>query len=138
MVVIFPFTVKLPRSLLVRLRIIEKYSDVKIEFSYKNVPVISVLFLLATTTIDGSVIRKGIIGSDGIHPLNIMSLFISLAYLSISLDATGLLRFLAFRVAQKGGSSGHRLYLYLFIFFFVAGLVVGNVSFFICWVILAA
>lgn len=57
-----------------------------------------------------------------------MSLFISLAYISIALDATGLLRFLAFRVVQKGGSSGRRLYLYLYLFFFAAGLIVGNAS----------
>lgn len=50
------------------------------------------------------------------------------AYLSISLDVTGLFRFLAFWVATKGGSSGRRLYLSLYLFFFVAGLVVGNAS----------
>ncbi|QRW24161.1 hypothetical protein RhiXN_10485 [Rhizoctonia solani] len=55
-----------------------------------------------------------------------MALFISLAYIAIALDATGLLRFLAFWVVRKGGSSGHRLYLFLYIFFFVFGVIVGN------------
>ena len=50
------------------------------------------------------------------------------AYISISLDATGLLRFLAFWVASKGGSSGRRLFAYLYLFFLVSGVVVGNVS----------
>lgn len=50
------------------------------------------------------------------------------AYLAISLDTTGLFRFLAFWVVRKGGSSGRRLYLYLYAFFFVAGILVGNVS----------
>ena len=53
---------------------------------------------------------------------------VSQAYLSISLDATGLLRFLAFWVASKGGSSGRRLYAYLYAFFLLCGVVVGNVS----------
>jgi len=53
-------------------------------------------------------------------------LFISLAYLSISLDATGLLRYLAFLVSQKGGSSGPRLYLSFYAFFFAFGMLVGN------------
>lgn len=53
-------------------------------------------------------------------------LFISLAYLSISLDATGLLRYLAFLVSQKGGSSGPRLYLSFYTFFFAFGMLVGN------------
>jgi Na+/H+ antiporter NhaD/arsenite permease-like protein len=50
------------------------------------------------------------------------------AYIAIALDATGLLRFLAFWVVRKGGSSGHRLYLFLYIFFFGFGVLVGNVS----------
>ena len=50
------------------------------------------------------------------------------AYISISLDATGLFRFLAFWVASKGGSSGPRLYAYLYAFFLLCGVVVGNVS----------
>ncbi len=52
------------------------------------------------------------------------------AYISISLDATGLFRFLAFWVASKGGSSGRKLFTYLYIFFLVSGVVVGNVSIF--------
>ena len=50
------------------------------------------------------------------------------AYLTISLDAAGLFRFLAFWVANKGGSSGKRLYLYFWIFFVLLAVAVGNVS----------
>ena len=50
------------------------------------------------------------------------------AYVAISLDATGLFRFLAFWVARKGGTSGRRLYFYLYLFFLVSAAVVGNVS----------
>ena len=50
------------------------------------------------------------------------------AYMAISLDATGLFRFLAFWVARKGGTSGPRLYFYLYLFFLVSATVVGNVS----------
>lgn len=48
--------------------------------------------------------------------------------MAISLDFTGLLRFSAFWVARKGGSSGKKLYLFLYIFFLVTGVIVGNVS----------
>ncbi|TFY82993.1 hypothetical protein EWM64_g1019 [Hericium alpestre] len=48
------------------------------------------------------------------------------AYMSVSLDATGLFRFLAYRVARKGGSSGQRLYLYIYLFFLVSGVLIGN------------
>ncbi|EED85293.1 predicted protein, partial [Postia placenta Mad-698-R] len=94
--------------------------------NFITVPLLSVLILLATGAINGTVIRDGIVGANGVKPLDIMALFISLAYLSISLDATGLLRFLAFKVVQKGGSSGRKLYAYLYIFFLICGAIVGN------------
>jgi len=109
---------------------------------------ISVVFLLAVKAINGAVLKRGIIGADGVEPMSIMALFLSLvrglcpwlqgitrdfrrewqAYLSISLDATGLLRFLAFWTARKGGASGPKLYLYLYLFFLACAAVVGNVS----------
>jgi hypothetical protein len=39
---------------------------------------IAVLLLLATKAINGTVLRHGILGTDGIQPINIMALFISL------------------------------------------------------------
>lgn len=50
------------------------------------------------------------------------------AYIAISLDATGLIRFLAFWVLKKGGKVGHRLYFLLYTFFFSLGTFIGNVS----------
>ena len=47
--------------------------------------------------------------------------------MAISLDFTGLLRFSAFWVARKGGPSGRKLYLFLYIFFLLCGVIVGNV-----------
>jgi hypothetical protein len=41
-------------------------------------PVIGVLLLLASTSIPGSVVRTGIVGSGGVKPYDIMTLFISL------------------------------------------------------------
>ncbi|KAI0034846.1 hypothetical protein K488DRAFT_44541, partial [Vararia minispora EC-137] len=94
--------------------------------NFLTVPLIATLFLLAVGAIDGIVIRKGIVGADGVSPLDILALFLSLAYISISLDATGLLRFLAFWVAKKGGTSGKRLYFFFYVFFLFCGIIVGN------------
>ncbi|KZT72425.1 hypothetical protein DAEQUDRAFT_664278 [Daedalea quercina L-15889] len=118
------------RQLLVAARVLVR-TDTPIRKTYLHlnfitVPLISVLLLLATGAIDGPVVRDGIVGANGVQPLDIMALFISLAYLSISLDATGLLRFLAFWVVRKGGSSGKRLFAYLYVFFLVCGVLVGN------------
>ncbi|OBZ69579.1 hypothetical protein A0H81_10097, partial [Grifola frondosa] len=97
-----------------------------LHLNYITVPLISVLILLATGAINGTVVRNGIVGADGIKPLEIMALFISLAYLSISLDTTGLLRYAALWVAQKGRSSGPKLYFNLYTFFLLCGVLVGN------------
>jgi hypothetical protein len=41
-------------------------------------PMVSVLLLLAVKAINGAVLKHGIIGANGVQPLNIMALFISL------------------------------------------------------------
>ncbi|KAH8118958.1 hypothetical protein DFH11DRAFT_1562144 [Phellopilus nigrolimitatus] len=110
--------------------------------NFQTAPLIAVLLLLATRVLDGTDVRQGIVGTNGIEPIAIMALFMSLvrtgfsssfhfltclkAYLSVSLDTTGLFRFLAFWVARKGGASGRKLYFYLYLFFFVSGVAVGN------------
>ncbi|GFZ46418.1 hypothetical protein JCM24511_04665 [Saitozyma sp. JCM 24511] len=89
-------------------------------------PVIGVLLLLASTCIPGSVVRDGIVGTGGVRPYDIMTLFISFAYISLSLDCTGLLRYLAFTVASRSAASGRLLYSTFFLFWVIAGLIVGN------------
>ncbi|KAA1476467.1 hypothetical protein DENSPDRAFT_853693 [Dentipellis sp. KUC8613] len=136
-IVIFPFKVYFPQllvhyanKLLVLCRVIqprlEPLRRKSVKFNFLTVPLIAVLFLLAVRAIDGTDVRRGILGADGVKPINIMALFISLAYMSISLDASGLFRFLAYWVARKGGSSGPRLYLYLYVFFLLSGVLIGN------------
>ncbi|KAI9465182.1 hypothetical protein BJY52DRAFT_1220876 [Lactarius psammicola] len=135
--VIFPFRIPLPNftvvavhNALVKCRAISRTSEPPrrryLYVNFLSVPMIAVLLLLATKAINGTVLRRGILGADGIQPINIMALFISLAYLSISLDATGLLRFLAFWVARKGGASGLKLHFYLYLFFLTCAAVFGN------------
>lgn len=47
-------------------------------FNFLTIPLISVLILLATKSIDGEIVRRGILGADGVEPINILALFISL------------------------------------------------------------
>ncbi|KAI0359203.1 hypothetical protein OH77DRAFT_1010853 [Trametes cingulata] len=137
--VIFPLRLPVPqvlikpaRHLLTRCRILAPQHSphaakpAYLPLNYITVPLVSVLLLLAAGVFDGGTVRDGVVGTNGVQPLNIMALFISLAYISISLDATGLFRFLAFWVARRGGSSGRRLFAYLYAFFLVCGVVVGN------------
>ncbi|KAK7936155.1 hypothetical protein PG985_001650 [Apiospora marii] len=101
---------------------------VRTEFplNFVTAPLIADLFLLAILAIGRSEVYGGTIYSDNIEPIDIMVFFITLAYIAISIDASGLIRFLAFKVLQKGGEVGHKLFFYLYLFFFGLGSFVGN------------
>ncbi|RMJ05157.1 hypothetical protein CDV36_014175 [Fusarium kuroshium] len=101
---------------------------VRFEFplNFITAPLIADLFLLAISAIGRQEVYDGTIGSDNIEPLDIMIFFITLAYIAISIDASGLIRWLAFKVLVWGGEIGHKLFFYLYTFFFVLGSFVGN------------
>ncbi|KAJ4305951.1 hypothetical protein N0V88_000741 [Collariella sp. IMI 366227] len=89
-------------------------------------PLIADLFLLAILAIGRKEVKEGTLGANNISPLDIMLFFISLAYIAISIDASGVIRYLAFKVLQWGGEVGHRLFFYLYLFWFALTSFVGN------------
>ncbi|KAJ5501534.1 Arsenical pump membrane protein ArsB [Penicillium expansum] len=103
---------------------------VLVKFSFPlnfiTAPLIADLFLLAILAIGRKEVHDGIVGADNINPIDIMVFFLTLAYIAISIDASGLIRYLAFKVLQKAGKVGHRLFFYLFVFFFGLGSFIGN------------
>ncbi|KAI0837939.1 hypothetical protein F5Y06DRAFT_269415 [Hypoxylon sp. FL0890] len=94
--------------------------------NFVTAPLIADLFLLAILAIGRDEVYGGTIGSDNIVPIDIMAFFLTLAYIAISIDASGLIRYLAFKVLQKAGKYGHRLFFYLYAFFFCLGTFIGN------------
>lgn len=141
---LFPFHVPIyiPRSFadatlrgLSTLRVIEgrqygrdygNFVRLNFPFNFVTAPLIADLFLLAILAIGRKEVHDGTIEADNISPIDIMVFFLSLAYIAISIDASGLIRYLAFKVLQKGGKVGHRLFFYLYAFFFVLGSFIGN------------
>ncbi|PCD42261.1 hypothetical protein AU210_004791 [Fusarium oxysporum f. sp. radicis-cucumerinum] len=101
---------------------------VKVTFpvNFITAPLIADLFLLAISAIGRQEVYDGTIGADNIHPIDIMVFFITLAYIAISIDASGIIRWLAFKVLSWGGKVGHRLFFYLYSFFFLLGSFIGN------------
>ncbi|KAJ5806884.1 hypothetical protein N7474_010476 [Penicillium riverlandense] len=97
-----------------------------IPLNFVTAPLIADLFLLAIQAIGRKEVHDGTIGSDNISPIDIMAFFLTLAYIAISIDASGLIRYLAFKVLQKGGGVGHRLFFFLYAFFFGLGSFIGN------------
>lgn len=94
--------------------------------NYPKAPLIADLFLLAILAIGRREVHDGTIGVDNIKPIDIMVFFLTLAYIAISIDASGLIRYLAFRVLTAGQKHGRRLYFYLYTFFFVLTGCIGN------------
>lgn len=103
-----------------------KYVVLQISISFSTAPLVADLFLLAILAIGRQEVHDGTVGANHINPIDIMVFFITLAYIAISIDASGLIRYLAFKVLQKGGKSGNRLFFYLYTFFFVLGSFIGN------------
>ncbi|TVY82448.1 hypothetical protein LSUE1_G004251 [Lachnellula suecica] len=103
-------------------------SFVRLDFplNFVTAPLIADLFLLAILAIGRKEVHDGTIGAESISPIDIMAFFLTLAYIAISIDASGLIRYLAFKVLQKGGKVGHRLFFYLYLFFFGLGSFIGN------------
>lgn len=101
---------------------------VRLQFplNFVTAPLIADLFLLAILAIGRQEVHDGTIGAENISPLDIMLFFLSLAYIAISIDASGLIRWLAFKVLQWGGNVGHRLFFYLYAFFFCLASFIGN------------
>lgn len=94
--------------------------------NFVTAPLIADLFLLAIGAIGRKEVKDGTLGANNISPIDVMIFFVSLAYIAISIDASGLIRYLAFKVLQWGGDVGHRLFFYLYAFFFVMTAFIGN------------
>ncbi|KAF9130645.1 hypothetical protein BGW39_002829 [Mortierella sp. 14UC] len=82
-----------------------------ITLNIATTPVLGVLFLLATKSINGQSVRDGIMGepSSGVEPFAVM------AYICISLDMTGVFQYAAFWISRRGGGGGQRIFLAFFL-----------------------
>lgn len=94
--------------------------------NYVTAPLLADLFLLAISAIGRQEVHDGTVGADNISPIDIMAFFLTLAYLAVSIDASGLIRWLALKALEKGGENGHALFFYLYAFFFCLGSFIGN------------
>lgn len=102
------------------------FLKLKFPMNFVTAPLLADLFLLAIKAIGRTEVHDGTIGANNISPIDIMLFFLTLAYIAISIDASGLIRWLAFKVLQWGGKVGHKLFFYLYAFFFALGSFIGN------------
>ncbi|KAN0082756.1 hypothetical protein V8E55_008551 [Tylopilus felleus] len=98
----------------------------RISINLTTAPILAIALLWAAQCLDPTVIRNGIVGTEGVKPYNILILFFSLAYMAITLDITGILEAAAYWVSNKGGRNGWKLYLYFYIMLTLFSILLGN------------
>lgn len=108
-----------------------RFIRVRFHLNFVTAPLAADLLLLALGAIGRREVHDGTIGADNISPIDVMGFFITLAYIAISIDASGLIRYLSYRILQWSRQNvrwggGRWLFLYLYTFFFVLGTLVGN------------
>jgi Na+/H+ antiporter NhaD/arsenite permease-like protein len=91
------------------------FTSRQVKIDYGIAPVLGVMLLVATFSINYESILKGIIGDSTIQPYAILILFMALAYICLSLDETGLFAYLALHATKASGNSGKKLFLYFFL-----------------------
>lgn len=102
------------------------FVKIRVPLNLNTAPLIAVLFLLSTTAIGRKEVREGTLGANNIVPIDIVLFALTVGYIARSIDASGLIRYLALRVVQKTGKNGSRLFLYLYFFFFAIGVLFGS------------
>lgn len=87
----------------------------KFQLHYSYVPVLGVLLMLACQGLSGQDFVRGIVGEQHIQPYGILILFMALAYMSASLDMTGVFAWLALRITIQSRGRGRLLFILYFV-----------------------
>ncbi len=86
------------------------------QYSFATGSLISLVALALVGVIDLSSVVGGIIGSSALEPWKIIVIFFSVAYVSISADATGIFDYFARQIAHRASGSRFRLFVSFYIF----------------------
>ena len=112
--VLHPVSVKVP------------YTSTRIPVSYSVVPLLGALLMLACGSLDGPGLARGIVGNDDLQPYSIVILFMALAYISSSLDSTGVFAWLALHITRVSRGRGLLLFCLYFALSSVVTVVTSN------------
>ncbi len=95
---------------------IKNFKFFKISINIITAPLAVFLILYLFGIIDNDIIVKSIIGNNLLKPYEIIIIFYTVAYVSISVDLSGVLDFFAFKLIKHANNNG--LYLFCFFYFF--------------------
>ena len=79
-------------------------------------PIFAMFALIAIGIIDMDTVALGLAGTGQLRPWEILVIFFSSAYVSISLEVTGILDFLAYKIVHKAKGSGVKLFFFFYLF----------------------
>lgn len=88
----------------------------KVPINLATGSVLALLALLLLQIIDFETVKLGILGNDQLKPWEIIVIFFTVAYVSISVDVTGILDFFAYKIVHKAKGDGKTLFLFFYLF----------------------
>jgi arsenical pump membrane protein len=88
----------------------------RLSINIVSTPIAVVLLFLLSDLLTVEMIKKAIFGTPTIIPWQILIIFFSAAYISISADSTGLFEFLAKKVLHFARGNSAKLFLFFFLF----------------------
>ncbi|KAF5350583.1 hypothetical protein D9756_008764 [Leucocoprinus leucothites] len=91
-----------------------------------SAPIFAIVVLWALQCLGIEQVYDGIVGTDNIRPYKIIITFLSLAYISITLDVTGVLEAAVFWAGSRARSDGWKLYIYFYIIVTILGLIFSS------------
>lgn len=88
----------------------------KLTINMSTGSLLALIILIAIHVLDAKTIQLGFLGNGQLRPWEIIVIFFSVAYVSVSADVTGIFDYLAYKIVHKSKGSGYRLFLSIYIF----------------------
>lgn len=85
-------------------------------YSFGTVSLLGLALMILWGVVDYQTLHDGIIGNGFVEPWKIIVIFFSVAYVSISTDATGIFDYLAYRLVHAANGDGRKLFLFFYLF----------------------
>jgi hypothetical protein len=101
------------------------FRRIRLPLGYVTGPIAASILLLAIGAIGRQEVYKGTIGTFRNGPLAILAFTMALSYISTSVEASGLIRWLFFKILQRNGD-GKKIYAYQYVLFAALGFLAGT------------
>ena len=98
----------------------------KIKIDMASASILALVFLFLSGMVDTEIIRQGILDNGSFKPWEIIVIFFTVAYVSISIDVTGIFDYLAYVTVRRAKGNGKKLFLFFYIFAGVLSIFTSN------------